>query len=610
MKLRFVYSFGDIDKKSLKKEKGLNKKYKYSLKEAEAVVTRVQQKIDKPISITLNCTDTEEGSLYGFDNIVIKPLSNGSEATSLLSEIENQILEAGASVINNPDGLISSISLQYDQEDSPVVENTKPKETKKKGLISLPILKKKNKKASVPEVIEEDEDEIPYYEDSPEIVEEDEADESHDSEDSEVVEEEERDQEEQDQEDYGFHDDDDDDEEDNESNSTNNEVAVTNTMTMPINTNAVAQAATQQSYLPGFAAQTNIVQMKKYESVSLPKFEEYIQIGEEVDSIVKTMEEKLDPESLFKYTHFSPVSISNTKLDQYRQSYIRKCLNEPKFELLREHYWTTVRAITGDGSDRLKDAYDRAAYAEYENIAKANVNQTILEIENEAEETYREFVEKQETIVSEKELKKRQENEAAIKAFIAEKEAELAMFISNERERASNLMEDRKEAIYSEMKLKKTELIEEEWYNVKADYNRNLIDGKRLVIRKIIEEIQSANENVWQNAQKYIDVICTKVDDKMPEFAADIEKFNSLEKQQHDISVDMKKIQIEETKAHAEQLKAEQDLEKQRELEHENKMLKMRLETEKQKFEILEERQKTIEQTKNSRSFGFPILSR
>lgn len=605
MKLRFVYSFGDIDKKVVKKEKGLNKKNKYSLKEAEAVVSRVQSKIDKPISITLNCTDTEEGSLYGFDNIVIKPFSNGSESISLLNEIENQILEAGASVINDPDGLISSITLQYDQEVSPVEGNKMPKEKKKKALISLPILKKKTKKASVPEVVEEEveEDVSSYeYEESPEVAEEEEL-ETDENEDHEVVEEEQNEQEE-----FGFHEDEDEDD-NTDLDTLNNEIAVTNSASVPLNTN-LGQAAAQQSYLPGFAAPTNVVQMKKYETVSLPNFVEYIQIGEEVESIVKAMEEKLDPENLFKFTHFSPVSISNTKLDQYRQSYIRKCLNEPKFELLREHYTSTVRAITGDGSDRLKEAYDRAAYAHYENIAKENVNKIILELERNADETFSEFVEKQEAILNEKESKKRQENEAAIAAFIAQKEAELAMFVTNERERASNLMEDRKEAIYSEMKLKKTEVIEEEWYNVKADYNRNLIDGKRLVIRKIIEEIQNANENVWENAQNYIDIICNKVDDKMPEFAADIEKFNSLEKQQHDINVDMKKIEIEETKARAEQIKAEQDLEKQRELEHENKMLKMRLETEKQKMEILEERQKTIEQTKNSRSFGIPVFSR
>lgn len=602
MKARFVYSFGDVDSKLLKKEKGLRSKNKYSLKEAEAMAARVQNNWNNPTTITLNCMDTEDGNVYGFDGINITPFSKGATKKNLLPDIEDQILEASPSVISNADELIRSITDQYEQEPSPLEENKnsnkKNKQNKPKISLSLPFMSKKSKSGANDNTVELDEtEEAIAYEEEPEVITEEEPVEQPVEQYEDEMSEEGEEQEQEQAEDYGIHDEDEEDEVSDQS------LAVAEFTGTSMNQE-------QQNLLPGNILNNNLVAMKKYETVSLPKFEEYMDIGNEIQEIVKTMEFKLTPDNLFKFTHFSPVSISNTKLDQYRQSYIRKCLNEPKFEILREHYWKTVRAIQGDGTDRLREAYERAALEDYELKAKHNISNLVSQEQEEADTAYWEFVQNQENIFKEKENKKREEHEAEIKAFIAQKDVELSLYLSTEKERVDNIVEDRKVAIYSEAERKQQKMVEDEWYNVKAEYNRNLIDGKRLMLRSLLEEIQKANEDVWKNAQDYIDTICNKVDEKMPEFANDIESFNALEKQQHDIDMDIKKISIEESKANAEQLKAEQDVEKQRELEHENKMLKLRLETERQKLEIMEERQKNVNQPKEARSFGRAILGR
>ena len=134
MKQRFEYSFEDVDPKLLKllkKEIGLKKKNKYTLKQAESIISWIQHNWLDETELTVSCLDTDEGSTYDFDSISIVPFSMGGNPVELFSVIEDQIFQVEDNVLSDPHKLILDINNQYKVE--PDVAPVSQEKAVKKG---------------------------------------------------------------------------------------------------------------------------------------------------------------------------------------------------------------------------------------------------------------------------------------------------------------------------------------------------------------------------------------------------------------------------------------------------------------------------------------------
>ncbi|MCH3566472.1 hypothetical protein LC949_13685, partial [Enterococcus faecium] len=477
MNQRFEYNFEDVEPKLLKKGKGLKKKNKYTLKQAEALVGWIQHNWSDKTTITLICSDTEEGTKYAFDGIEITPFSIGGQEKLLFPDIEGQILQAPDSMISDPNKLILDINDQYKHEPD-VAEPTKESKSKlnlKLPSVVLPFAKKKNKLMN--ELIEPEETDI--YEEELEEQEEIEelvvsSEETEEVEEIETVSE----NEEETEEIFDFED-----EEEVEnvqkgdlSTSSQNGLEAVNDPQVP-----PYISSQTPNYSPQYQAPNVLQPLRKHETVQLVTLKEYCDLGEEIETSISQMVEKLKPESLFKFIGIPSTGLTNTRIDEYRSNHAMLRLAEVKFENLREHYSRQIISFKAEALDRLRTAVDIAWKKPYDLDVKKNKAEELSKMEAEAEAKLNEFVKRQENNVNDKIKKFEIEQEIDLKNFIARQEADKAVFIATEKDRTQNLIDSKAESINADLLETKDKFIDEEMYKMKIEMNKNLFDGKQKI---------------------------------------------------------------------------------------------------------------------------------
>ena len=596
----FEYNFEDVEPKLLKKGKGLKKKNKYTLKQAEALVGWIQHNWSDKTTITLICSDTEEGTKYAFDGIEITPFSWGGQEKLLFPDIEGQILQAPDSMISDPNKLILDINDQYKHEPD-VAEPTKESKSKlnlKLPSVVLPFAKKKNKLMN--ELIEPEETDI--YEEELEEQEEIEElavspEEPEEVEEIETVSENEEEVEEI----FDFED-----EEEVEnvqkgdlSTSSQNELVAVNDSQVP-----PYMPSQTPNYSPQYQAPNVLQPVRKHETVQLVTLNEYCDLGEEIETSISQMVEKLKPESLFKFIGIPSTGLTNTRIDEYRSNHAMLRLAEVKFENLREHYSRQIISFKAEALDRLRTAVDVAWKKPYDLDVKKDKAEELSKMEAEAEAKLNEFVKRQENNVNDKIKKFEIEQEIDLKNFIARQEADKAVFIATEKDRTQNLIDSKAESINADLLETKDKFIDEEMYKMKIEMNKNLFDGKQKIKSELATELAKANDNVWENALKFIQEIQDEIEAKTPIWAAEIKEFNSLEEQEHERMKQTKELQLKEESIEIKRLEAEMNLKRMEELDHENKMLKIKLETALSKNELLAMEQDTKQVVNGSNRVG------
>lgn len=585
MKQRFEYSFEDVESKLLRKGKGLKKKNKYSLKQAEALIEWIQHNWSAKTELTVMCRDTEDGATYAFDEIEVVPFSMGGEPVALFPVIEDQILQAPDNLISDPNKLILDINSQYQSE--PDVAEAKQEKKSRKGLslpsVKLPFSKKK-------ELANTDESDQ-YFEDyeaesSPQYVEELEEEESENVEENigstekiEEVEEPEKDENEA----FDFEDDPVDENESTTSSQTPSPLEPT-----PLYSAYQSQQETNQQASFDLMNQSSmgVRPVKKHETVQLITLQEYCDLGEEIESSISSTTEKLQPENLFRFIGIP--SVKNTRLDEYRINYAMQRLAEVKFENLREHYSRQVNSLKAEVLDKLRGAVDVAWKKPYDLEVKKLYSEYLAQMENTSESTLSEFVSRQEEVVKEKIKKFVAEQDIALQNFISKQEAEKALFITTEQERAQNLIDTKAETIQADLEKRKEEFIDEEMYKLKIDTNQQLFDGKRLVKQDLAIELAKASEDVWENALNLITEIQNEINERTPLWASEIKETNILEQQTHQMKKEEQELKLKEEALAIKRLEAETDAKRLEELDHENKMLRIKLETAESKNQLLE----------------------
>ncbi|HDA6104011.1 TPA: hypothetical protein O5M04_001301 [Enterococcus faecium] len=584
MNQRFEYNFEDVEPKLLKKGKGLKKKNKYTLKQAEALVGWIQHNWSDKTTITLICSDTEEGTKYAFDGIEITPFSIGGQEKLLFPDIEGQILQAPDSMISDPNKLILDINDQYKHEPD-VAEPTKESKSKlnlKLPSVVLPFAKKKNKLMN--ELIEPEETDI-YEEELEEqeeieelVVSSEETEEIFDFEDEEEVENVQKG--------------------DLSTSSQNGLEAVNDPQVPPY------ISSQTPNYSPQYQAPNVLQPLRKHETVQLVTLKEYCDLGEEIETSISQMVEKLKPESLFKFIGIPSTGLTNTRIDEYRSNHAMLRLAEVKFENLREHYSRQIISFKAEALDRLRTAVDIAWKKPYDLDVKKNKAEELSKMEAEAEAKLNEFVKRQENNVNDKIKKFEIEQEIDLKNFIARQEADKAVFIATEKDRTQNLIDSKAESINADLLETKDKFIDEEMYKMKIEMNKNLFDGKQKIKSELATELAKANDNVWENALKFIQEIQDEIEAKTPIWAAEIKEFNSLEEQEHERMKQTKELQLKEESIEIKRLEAEMNLKRMEELDHENKMLKIKLETALSKNELLAMEQDTKQVVNGSNRVG------
>lgn len=579
-KQRFEFMFDDIEPKLLRKGKDLKKKNKYSLKQAEMLVSWIQQNWSTPTSVTLMCHDTEEGKTYAFDGISIVPFANGGKEVALFHEMESQILQAPDNMISDPNSLIMDIENQYSNElDIPEPAKSQPA---KKGFklpsMQLPFGKKKELIATEESdqyYAEYESESTPPVEEREEQV-EDVVEEVEDPQDSE--------------ESFEF--------EDNEyeeqlTTSSRNDSMYENSSSLLVEQqlpedNRNNLLLTQQLSTLLQEQQMNVRPLKKHESVQLVTLKEYCEIGEEIEQSIVQMTEKLKPENLFRFIGILSAGLTNTRIDEYRSNHAMLRLAEAKFENLREHYSRQVNGFKAEALEYLKTAIDIAWKNPYDLQVKKENSELLAEMETKAEEKISEFVSRQEEMLVEKTEKFKADQEIELQRFKEQQQATLNVYISQEQERIQNLIDSKAETINSELEKEREEFLDEEIYKLKNNMNLDLFDGKRVAKQNLAVAVAEANEDVWNTALKFIEEIQNEIEEKTPLWASQIKEFNILEQQEHDRNKQQEEIKLRKESLEIKRLETEINLKRQTELEHENKMLAIKLETALSKNELYE----------------------
>lgn len=588
MKQRFEYSFEDVESKLLRKGKGLKKKNKYSLKQAEGLIAWVQHNWPNKTEVTVMCKDTEDGAVYAFDGIEITPFGMGGEPIALFPIIEDQILQAPDNMINDPNKLILDINSQYQSE--PDIAEAKQESKSKKGLnlpsvlpnVKLPFGKKKH----LGETPESDQFFEEYEtESTPELDEELELDEESEEVEAEIETDLEQAEETMLDETESF----DFEEEIDMTTSSHESVAINSQTSVPAYSQNTYHS--EQNYALSNSIPQTVRQIKKHETVQLTPLQEYCDLGEEIESSIVSTTNKLQPENLFKFIGIP--AVKNTRLDEYRINHAMQRLAEVKFENLREHYSRQVNSMIAEALDKLREAIDVAWKKPYDLEVKKRYADILEEMETNSNSTLEEFEKRQYDMVDEKIKKFETEQEIALQNFIANQEAEKAVFIANEKERAQNLIDTKSETITSELEKRREEFIDEEMYKMKIDMNQNLFDGKRLIKQELAVELANANEDVWENALKFITEIQNEINEKTPLWASEIKETNILEQQAHQMQKEQQELKLKEESLAIKRLEAETNMKRLEELDHENKMLKIKLETANSKNELYEYEKET-----------------
>lgn len=586
-KLRFEFMFDDVDPKLLRKGKDLKKKNKYGLKQVEGHIKWIQQNWSQSTAITVLCHDKEEGTTYAFDNISIVPFSSGGKEVALFSEIESQILQAPDNVISDPNSLIMDIESQYQNE---LEEEEIPKKEKsKKGFklpsIQVPFQKKKelSKTGSsdqynteyVSEITQDNQYETETEEPSeePEVI---------DGESEGNTEEINTNEEES----FDFEDE----PEYKETTSSLEESSLYPTaQSIDNSSNNVYQ---ENQYQVATQPIMNVRPLKKHETVNLLTLQEYCDVGEEIKLSIDQLTEKLKQENLFKFVGIPSAGLTNTRIDEYRSNYALLKLSEAKFENLRELYSREVNGLVAEALEKLKTAIVLVWNTPYDLKVKNDKKDILDEMENKASKQIKEFMSQQEELLKDKQAKFEADQEIELQQFIAQQKATKNAFIAQEKERSQNLIDSKAEAINVRLEKEREEFLDEEMYKLKNDMNLNLFDGKRKTIQELAVGVGKANEDVWNQALKEIEEIQNEIREKTPLWASEIKEFNILEEQEHQRSKAIEDLNLRKESLEIKRLETEINLKRQEELEHENKMLAIKLETALSKNELYEVEQK------------------
>ena len=528
MKQRFEYYLMDLDSKIAKKLK-IKKKNKYTLKQAESVIAQIQNSCETETTATVRCVDVEDGATYDFDGITITPASEGGKPVALFSEIEDQILQVDESILSDPNKLILDINAQYKSE--PDVSTQALKRSKpKKGLFSL-FSKNKQQDTAEDEVMEEESD-------------------------------------------FEF-------EEEVEEPTTSSQ-----TLDKPIQQYQLESTTSSQNDFNSVSLypQPVIQQVKKHETVILPKLQEYCDLGKEIEISIENTTNKLKPENLFKFIGIP--ADKSTRLNEYKVNYAMQKLSEVKFENLREHYFNQVSSLKAEALDSLKTAVNVAWTKSYDLEVEKYKKEQLLTMETTAKEEIQEFVDRQTKQVEDRIAKFESEQQIALQNFKAKQEAEKNVFVADEQERSQNLIDSKTEAVNKELEKQKETFFDEEMYKLKIKTNQQLFDGKRKTQQEFAINLSSANEDIWNKALEFITQIQEEIETKTPVWASEIKETNILEQQAYQMEKEQKEMKLKEESLAIKRLEAETNLKRMEELEHENKMLQIKLETAESKNEL------------------------
>lgn len=592
-KLRFEFMFDDIEPKLLRKGKDLKKKNRYGLKQAEGLVKWIQQNWSQSTVITVLCHDKEGETTYAFDNISIVPFALGGKEVALFSEIETQILQAPDNVIADPNSLIMDIESQY--QDELEEEEIPNKQISKKGfkLPSLQVPFKKKKELSKTgssdqyhtEYVLESTQDIQYKEEPEVVSEEPETD----SQAEEVIQEEVSGNEE---ESFEFED------EETDYNETTSSQEQDTLNPVAQNTVNSANNLYQENQYQVLNPQVmNVRPLKKHETVNLLTLQEYCDVGEEIKLSITQLTEKLKQENLFKFVGIPSAGLTNTRIDEYRSNHALLRLSEAKFENLRELYSREVNGLVAEALEKLKTAIVLVWNTPYDLKVKIDKKDILDEMENKASKQIKEFMSQQEELLKDKQAKFEADQEIELQQFIAQQKATKNAFIAQEKERSQNLIDSKAEAINVRLEKEREEFLDEEMYKLKNDMNLNLFDGKRKTIQELAVGVGKANEEVWNKALKEIEEIQNEISEKTPLWASEIKEFNILEEQEHQRMKANEDLKLRKESLEIQRLETEINLKRQEELEHENKMLAIKLETALSKNELYEVEQKQLFQT-------------
>lgn len=572
MKQRFEYYLMDLDSKIAKKLK-IKKKNKYTLKQAESVIAQIQNSCETETTATVRCVDVEDGATYDFDGITITPASEGGKPVALFSEIEDQILQVDESILSDPNKLILDINAQYKSE--PDVSTQALKRSKpKKGLFSL-FSKNKQQDTAEDEVMEEESDfefeeepiseEVAEFEEEPEEIETESTPEEVAESNVEEVNE---------TEDFEF-------EEEVEEPTTSSQ-----TLDKPIQQYQLESTTSSQNDFNSVSLypQPVIQQVKKHETVILPKLQEYCDLGKEIEISIENTTNKLKPENLFKFIGIP--ADKSTRLNEYKVNYAMQKLSEVKFENLREHYFNQVSSLKAEALDSLKTAVNVAWTKSYDLEVEKYKKEQLLTMETTAKEEIQEFVDRQTKQVEDRIAKFESEQQIALQNFKAKQEAEKNVFVADEQERSQNLIDSKTEAVNKELEKQKETFFDEEMYKLKIKTNQQLFDGKRKTQQEFAINLSSANEDIWNKALEFITQIQEEIETKTPVWASEIKETNILEQQAYQMEKEQKEMKLKEESLAIKRLEAETNLKRMEELEHENKMLQIKLETAESKNEL------------------------
>ncbi|EPY6472541.1 hypothetical protein ACWO4B_003238 [Clostridium sporogenes] len=565
MNNRFQFSFTDVERKLLKKVKGLKPKNKYTLKEIECLIECIQLNWHSPTTVTILCDDTEEGITYAYDNIHIVPFSMKGKEILLMPEIEKQTLNVEE--IKDPNRLIFDINSQYQSESD--VTNKKEKINKKqkgkKGFsmpsISLPFGKREHI-----EVHEEEEEDFEI---------EDVADpRDFPTQQIDAVKIEDKEEEDIDFENF------EDEENEEDLNSS-----------LPVETIASSHKSLEALKNYSSTSQEHFQQQitqKKHETVKFEDYDKYMDLGEEIDNIISEMNNKLKPENLMKFVGVSSTGITNTKIEEYRINYVKQCLSEVKFQALRDHYSVSTNQIKEDVIDRLDEAFEKVMLNNYEDKAKAEYSKELNAIENETKEKIEMFEKEQYEISEEKANKLKAKQEMELQAFQNKQQAEFELFIATENERIRNIIETRKEDLTTEKDYKYEEILDNAMYSIKSRYSRELLEGKRKLKQYVNSQIKIANQDIWNKAQQYIVEIQENISNNIPKWSQEIHEFNALEEQAHQRNLREEEMRLKRERNEIAKLQAQTNLDRQKKLEQDLEMLKIQYEKERSKCELLQ----------------------
>lgn len=507
MNSQFIFNFTDLNKNVIKFNKKLKPKFQYSPKEAEYLIQMVQIHIDTPTTIGLVMTDNEEGVEYTFKDINLLPIldRNDSDALSLVTIVEDQVLDS-----TEIDGakLVTEVSVQYSNE-TDIDESDVPEKEKKKHGIGLFSKGKKGKDtnaAIADTVVADDSDFTDNTEDetggasvnSPVVEMSDQADDSvvdDNSKDSETSEFQRLMNTEDDQIDASMQD----------NNGDANELVTTTQDLGTTQTTNDFEGNQTTNFAPINQGAAEISERK---TVLFPQYEQYISLHDDLSDTLTRYEERLSPEYLYQCLGLTSIdSNSSSTLNKMRTEFARNTLKESNFLLLKDHFINETSRIIQVESNTLASAYERAMLMDYYEEAKNSNSSELSALKEEKDGVINEFNNHQKEALTLKLEAMASQHEAQIEALVKSLHVQFEQFKNTEEGKINAYIAQHTESIEAEYRSKETKVLDEAMTNQKQQSVRELIEGKRDIIREASGSIDQAMTDVWTRTQEEIKAV-------------------------------------------------------------------------------------------------------